>query len=113
MPFVFMTESHDRFAIGQSEIPLGSLQGLNRRLFIDTEDYGILWRRQVQTDNGSGFGGEFRIRADTPTVPSRQGDIVLPENAPDLVNRHIAQRFRHQRTVPLAYTPLVEKYQAD
>jgi hypothetical protein len=46
---------------------------------------------QVQTDDIGGFGSKLRIRADAPTAPPLQANVVLAQNAPDLVIANIYQ----------------------
>ena len=47
-------------------IPCRSLNRLNSRLFINTENYRVLWRIQIQAHNVSSFSLKIGVMADTP-----------------------------------------------
>ncbi len=48
----------ERAAIGQLEVALRALECLDRRLLVDREHDGVVWRRQVEPDDVGGLGGD-------------------------------------------------------
>ena len=71
-------------AIGSvPQISLRRLQGLDRKLHVYRQDESFLWRVQIQTHNGCGFGAEFRVCADAPTSSSLQTDVAPAQNPPE------------------------------
>lgn len=56
MALVQMAEARHRVAIGQLQVALGSLQGLDMRLLLDRQDDGILGRIEVQAHNVGRLG---------------------------------------------------------
>ena len=57
--------AHDLAATGV-DITAGSLDGLYRRLLIDTEHQGVVRRVEIQANHVGGLGGKFRVGADAP-----------------------------------------------
>src|SRR5580658_4183434 len=105
VPLVSVAESIQRFSVGQPEPPLRSFQCLNGRLFIHAQDQGVLWRIQIQSHDVGSLRTEFRVRADTPTPPPLQTDVVLAQNTPDLIVAHISESLGQQcaRPLPVAF----------
>src|SRR5512139_720117 len=68
MASILMVGPGQRFAMRQLQPSLSSLQRLNRWLFVQAQDQGILRRIQVKPNNISGLARKFRIRRKTPTA---------------------------------------------
>src|SRR5262249_40188874 len=58
---VVMAMTGERPASGELQVSLRPLQRLDRRLFVDTDDDGVLRRRDIEPNDIGGFGGEFGI----------------------------------------------------
>jgi hypothetical protein len=85
-----------------SERPLGSLrfERLNGRLLIDREHDGVLGRREVEADDGGGFGGELGVARQAPGLVPGKVDPLGAQKAPDVLVADVAQRRREQRRGP-------------
>ena len=93
--FVCMAEPCHRFAIGQLQPALGTLQRLDVRLFVDRQDHAVLRRLQIERHNVGRLLRKSRIGADTPTAPPRQRDLMPAQNPPDLMFGDVAQMPGH------------------
>jgi hypothetical protein len=78
-----MVMTSQRPAVGQLQVPLGALQGLDRRLFIDADDDRILRRRHVEPNHIGGLGDELGIVALAPGFATREIDLLPAQEAPD------------------------------
>jgi hypothetical protein len=63
---------------------LRPLQRLDRRLFVDTDDDGVLRRRDIEPNYIGGFGGEFGIVAFAPGFTPRKVDLLGAQNSAKL-----------------------------
>src|SRR6185503_17084725 len=96
---VVMTMTGERPASGELQVSLHPLQRLDRRLFVDTDDDGVLRRRDIEPNYIGGFGGEFGIVAFAPGFTPRKVDLLDAQKAPDLLLMHIAQGLGQQRVL--------------
>jgi len=87
-------------SVRQLQIALRPLQGLDRRLFIDTEHNRLGRRINVETNDISGFRRERGVIALAPGFARRKVDLVLAQEAPDILNVNVAQRLGQQRAHP-------------
>jgi len=79
MPVVFEPKALD-VSRRKRQNRIEPIQRLNRRLFIDTEDCGMLRRIQIQSDDVSRFGFEVWIIAGhVPLQPIRFQPDFLPD----------------------------------
>ena len=76
------------------------LQGLDRRLFVDTENNRLGRRIDIEADHISGFRHKLRVIALAPGLAGDKIDIVLAQEAPDILNVNVAQCLGQQRTRP-------------
>ncbi len=97
-------------AVGQLEIALRPLQRLDRGLLVDADHHRILRRRQGEGDHIGGLGGERRVLTLAPELAPGQVDLVCPQEAPDLLFVHIAERPGDQwpRPAPIAGRPAAD-----
>jgi hypothetical protein len=68
---------------------LRSLQGLDRRLFVDTEDNGLGGRIDIKADHIGGFRRELGVVALAPRLAAGKINIVLAQEAPDILNINV------------------------
>src|SRR5208337_576489 len=87
-------------SVWKLEITLGSFQCLYLRFFINRDHQGILRRIKVDTHNIGSLGSKFRIGGNTPATPSLKLNLVLSEDAPNLVFGNISKFFGNQSAVP-------------
>ena len=87
-------------SVRQLQIALRPLQGLDRRLFVDTENNRLGGRIDIEADHIGGFRRERWVVAFAPGFAGGKVDIVLAQEAPDVLNVHVAQRLGQQRTRP-------------
>src|SRR5262245_55853234 len=97
---IVMAVTGQRAAVRQLQITLRSLQRLDRRLLIDTDDDRVLGRRQVETDHIGGLGGERGIVAFAPGFASGEIDLLRSQKAPDILNIDSAECRRQQGAGP-------------
>jgi hypothetical protein len=69
---------------------LRPLQGLDRRLFINTENNRLGGRIDIKTDYIGGLRHELGIVALAPGFAGDKIDIVLAQEAPDILNINVA-----------------------
>jgi hypothetical protein len=82
---VVMAMTGERPASGELQVSLRPLQRLDRRFFVDTDDDGVLGRRDIEPNYIGGFGGEFGIVAFAPGFTPRKVDLLGAQKAPDLL----------------------------
>ncbi|MET4117832.1 hypothetical protein ABIB85_004484 [Bradyrhizobium sp. JR1.5] len=100
MPLVVVALTGRGAAIGQLQITLRSLQGLNRRLFVHAERHSLLGRGNVEADNIGGFGRKVRVVALAPGFANNKVDLVVAQEPPHILDVNIAQRLGQQRSGP-------------
>src|SRR6202011_5448206 len=86
-----------------------TLQSLDRRLFVHAQHNGLLRRGDVEADNIGGFGREVRVVALAPGLASREVNLVVAQEPPDILHVNIAQRPGQQRPGP-ACEPLWRRF---
>ena len=96
-----MRLTDQRAAGGQSEIALGSLKRLDRRLLVNREDDGIFRWRHIQADDLRRLGDELRVVALAPGLAARQIDLSGAREPPDILLVNIAQRTRQPWRCPV------------
>src|SRR6478609_12010909 len=82
------------------QVALRPLQRLDRRLLIDTENNRLGRRVDIEADHISRFRRERAIVALAPALTGGQIDLVLAQEAPNILNINVFQRLRQQRTGP-------------
>src|SRR5215207_656491 len=102
VPLVVMAVATQSASVRQLQIALRPLQGLDRRLLIDTENDRLGRRIDVKAHHVGSLGGERRVIALAPGFAPRKVDLVLAQEAPDVLNINVAQGLGQQRTVPAA-----------
>ena len=102
VPLVLMALTADGLAIGQSQVALRPLQGLDTGLLIDTKDNSIFRRCQIKANDFRRLGSELWVCTDAPAATALKLYTIPPQNAPDLACRDISQLPGKQRAVPLA-----------
>lgn len=100
VPLVVVALAGQSAPIRQIQIALHPLQGLDRRLFVDTENNGLGGRIDLGADHIGGFRHERGIFALAPRLPGRKLNIVLAQEAPNILNVNVARRLGQQRTRP-------------
>src|SRR5438552_3950337 len=100
MPLVVMALAGQGAAIGQLQIALRSLQGLDRGLFVHAEHNGLLRRGDIEANNIGGFGRKVRVVALTPGLASHEVNLVAAQETPDILDVNIAQRLGQQGAGP-------------
>lgn len=83
-----------RLALGQPEKPLRALQRLNIGLFAHRKHQPVLRRIQIQSHQVRRLRSKLRVSADALTASSLQLDLMLAQDALDVIGTDIAQRFR-------------------
>jgi hypothetical protein len=64
---------------------LRPLRGLDRRLLVNTENNGLGGRVDIKADHIGGFRHERGVGALAPRLAGGKVDIVLTQEAPDIV----------------------------
>ena len=100
MPLVLVIESPKSLSVREAKPTLGTLQCLNGRFLVHTDDNRILGRIQVQTNDVSGFLSELGVSTHAPTVASLQVNAMFPEYTPDLMRGDVSQLSSHQCSIP-------------
>ena len=100
MPLVVVALARQGAPVRELQIPLGPLQCLDRRFFIDTENNRLGRRVNIETHNIGSFRRELRVIALAPGLAGGQIDIVFAQEAPNILNVNIPQRLGQQRTRP-------------
>src|SRR4029077_7214784 len=76
-------------SVRQLQIALRPLQGLDRRLFVDTENNRFGGRIDVKTDHIGGFRHERGVVALAPRLAGSEVNIVRAKEAPDILNINV------------------------
>ena len=100
VPFVIVALAGQGAATRQLQIALRPFQCLDRRLFVDTENNGLGGRIDIKADHIGCLGRERGIVALAPRLAGGEVDIVLAQEAPDILNINVAQSLGQQRTRP-------------
>src|SRR6266702_1680658 len=100
MPLVIVALAGQRATIGQLQIALRSLQGLDRGLLVHAWHNGLRGRGDVEANNIGGFGRKVRVVALAPGLASREVNLVAAQEPPDILDVNIAQRLGQQRAGP-------------
>ena len=82
------------------QVALRPLQRLDRRFLIDTENNRLGRRVDIEADHIGRFRRERAIVALAPGLTGGQIDLVLAQEAPNILNINVFQRLRQQRTRP-------------
>ena len=104
VPLVVVALAGQGVPVRQLQITLRPLQGLDRRLFVDTEDRLGRWI-DIEADHIGGFRYELRVIALAPGFAGDKVDIVLAQDAPDILNINVAQCLCQQRARPPGIAP--------
>ena len=100
VPLVVVALAGQGASVRQLQIALRPLQGLDRRLFVDTENNRLGGRIDIKADHIGGFRRELGVVALAPGFAGGKVDIVLAQEAPDILNVNVAQCLGQQRTRP-------------
>src|SRR5437016_2284285 len=100
MPLVVMALARQGAPIWQLQIALRPLQSLDRRLFVDTENDRLGGRIDIKADHIRGLRHKRRVVALAPGFASGKIDVVLAQEAPDILNINVAQGLGQKRTRP-------------
>jgi hypothetical protein len=87
-------------SIRQLQITLGALQCLDGRLLVDTENNRLGGWIDVGANHIGGFRRELGVVALAPRLVGGKVDVVLTQEAPDILNVNVAQYLGEQRTRP-------------
>jgi hypothetical protein len=90
MPLVIVALAGQGAAIGQLQITLRSLQGLDRVLLVHAQHNRLRGRGDLEANNIGGFGREVRVVALTPGLASHEVDLVAAQEPPDILDVNIA-----------------------
>ena len=86
MPLVVVALAGQGAPVRQLQITLRPLQGLDRRLFVDTENNRLGRWIDIEADHIGGFRYELGVIALAPGFAGDKVDIVLAQEAPDILN---------------------------
>src|SRR5437660_678293 len=100
MPLVVMALAGQGTSVRQLQIALRPLQGLDRRLFVDAENNRLGRRIDIKADHIGGFRHKRGVVALAPRLAGGKVDIVLAQEAPDILNINVAQGLGQQWTRP-------------
>ena len=105
MPLVVVAVPGQGASVRQLQIPLRPLQGLDRRLFVDTENnrFGRADRRKGRPHRR--LSPRTRGRCSRTKNWGSKVNIVLAQEAPDILNINVAQGLGQQRTTLVAINP--------
>ena len=98
VPLVVVALAGQGAPVRQLQIALRTLQRLDRRLFVDTENNRLDGRIDIKPDHIGGFRHERRVVALAPRLAGGKVDSVLAQEAPDILNINVAQCLGQQRT---------------
>src|SRR6266481_4885042 len=92
MPFVGALEALNDLPAAGLNIAGRPLQGLDRRLFVDTEHQRMLRGVQVQADNIRRFRGKLRVGTDAPRAMPAQLNAFFAQDPPNRGIRNAERR---------------------
>ena len=110
VPLVVVALAGQGAPVRQLQIALRPLQGLDRRLFVDTENNRLGRWIDIEADHIGGFRYELGVIALAPGFAGDKVDIVLAQEAPDILNINVAQCRCQQRARPPGIAPEVAVY---
>src|SRR5277367_3589761 len=90
--------------VGQLQIALRAFERLDRRLLVDRQHEGAARWIEIEPDNLRRLGGERGIVTLAPRFARGQIDLLLPQEAPDVLHVDIAQARGNQRSAPAPVT---------
>ena len=96
MPLVVVALPGQGASVRQLQIASRPLQGLDRRLFVDTENNRFGGRIDVKADHIGGFRHKRGGVALAPRLAGSKVNIVLAQEAPDILNLNVAQGLGHR-----------------
>src|SRR4051812_47843523 len=105
VPLVVVALAGQGAPVRQLQITLRPLQGLDRRLFVDTENNRLGRWIDIEADHIGGFRYELGVIALAPGFAGDKVDIVLAQEAPDILNINVAQCLCQQRARPPGIAP--------
>src|ERR1700693_3843798 len=73
-------------SVRELQVALRPFQGLDRRLFVDTQNNGLGGRIDIEADHIGGFRREGGVVALAPRLAGGKIDVVLAQEAPDILN---------------------------
>ena len=82
------------------EIALRAFERLDVRLLVDRDDERTLRRVEIEPDDLGRLGGKLGIVALAPRLAPRKVDLLRPQEAPDILLMHVAERRGDQRRGP-------------
>lgn len=100
VPLVVVREAAGSLAVRQSPA-LRPLERMNKRLSVDADHDGVLGRVQVEIHDIGASCHCFRIGQYSDTLPSIKRDLMVSQNALDLVGRDVPEGFGKKTAVPL------------
>src|ERR687898_2821110 len=100
VPLVIVALAGQGASVRQLQIALRPLQGLDRRLFVDTENNRLGGGIDIKADHIGGFRPERGVVALAPRLAGGKVDGVVAQETPDILNINVAQGLGQQRTGP-------------
>src|SRR3984957_5029662 len=100
MPLVVMALSGQGASVWQLQIALCSLQGLDRRLLVDTQNNRLGGRIDIEADHVGGFRRKRGVVALAPGLAGGEIDPMLAQEAPNILNVNVAKGSGQQRPRP-------------
>src|SRR5262249_5295698 len=89
VPLVIVALAGQGASVRELQVALRPLQRLDRRLLIDTENDRLGRRIDIEPDHVGRFRREFRVIALAPGFAGSQIDVVLAQEAPNILNVNI------------------------
>src|SRR5436309_14790904 len=86
MPLVVMALAGQGAAVGQLQIALRWLRGLDRGLFVHAEHNGLRGWGDIEANYIGGFGRRVRAVAVTPVVTTREVSLVAVHEPPAILD---------------------------
>src|ERR1700722_16861372 len=114
VPFVIVALAGQGAPVWQLQIALRTLQGLDRRLLVDAQYDRLGGRSDIEPDHVGCFCRESGVIALAPGFARPKIDLVLAQEAPDILNVNVAQSLGQQRPSPAGIAhrrPLIQKRQ--
>lgn len=99
-PLVVVALPGQGASVRQLQVALRPFQRLDRRLLVGTQNDRLGRRIDVKADHIGGFRRKLRVIALAPGLAGRKVDIMLAQEAPDILNINVAQGLGQQRAGP-------------
>src|ERR1700741_500 len=90
MPLVIVALAGQGAAIGQLQIALRSLQSLDRGLLVHAEHNSLRRRGDIEANDIGGLDNKVRVVALTPGLTSREVNLAVAQEPPDILDVNIA-----------------------